>query len=113
MYEQLILAFGLQFSETFYNHKGDSTMESNLYHYGIISKFGRLLRFAIGGALIAITMFDPAEPIGWFDIYALLGIPVIVSAIIGWDPLVALYRALMVCFQQQKQHHKHRASPLQ
>ena len=78
-------------------------MESKFYNYGITSKFGRALRFAIGGALIAITMFDPAEPIGWFDIYALLAIPVIASATIGWDPLVAFYRTIKVCLRQQKQ----------
>lgn len=79
-------------------------MESRLYVYGVTSNFNRLLRFAIGGVLIAITMFDPAEPIGWFDVYALIAIPVITSAIIGWDPFVALYRALRKKLRQQKRH---------
>jgi hypothetical protein len=78
-------------------------MDSNFYLYGVSSKSGRALRFIIGGALIAITMLDPVEPIGWSDIYALIAIPIVVSAAIGWDPLVAIYRSLTACFRQQKQ----------
>jgi len=78
-------------------------MDSNFYLYGVTSKLGRALRFVVGGALIAITMLDPVEPIGWFDIYALIAIPIVVSAAVGWDPLVAVYRALTICFRQQSQ----------
>jgi len=84
------------------NHKGDTFMDSNFYLYGVTSKTGRAARFIIGSALIAITMLDPVEPIGWFDIYALIAIPIIVSAAIGWDPLLAIYRTLTTCFRQQK-----------
>lgn len=50
----------------------------------------RQLRAVVGTLMITIPMFTVTEAIGLWSIVILAAIPVLTSAIIGWDPLYAL-----------------------
>ena len=52
----------------------------------------RIVRLAIGSAMISgFAMFSPT-PVGWTAILPLLAIPVIVTAITGWCPIYSVTR---------------------
>ena len=50
----------------------------------------RVIRVLIGALLTGYTMGLNIEPLGWFSVLPLLAIPVVMTAIMGWDPLYSL-----------------------
>ena len=56
-----------------------------------VGGYDRLLRFALGGVLIADGLHGTG-PLGIDAWLLMLSIPVIVSAIIAWDPIYALFK---------------------
>jgi hypothetical protein len=56
-----------------------------------LDKHSRALRLLIGAGLIAFVMTTPQAPLGWYAVLPLLAIFPIFTAIIGWDPLKALF----------------------
>jgi len=50
----------------------------------------RELRIIFGAASILAVMLIVPSPMGWWSLLALAAVPVIVTAITGWDPLYAL-----------------------
>ena len=65
------------------------------WHYDLepnIGKFDKSIRYTVGVLLIAVILFTTTPTLGWYVLFPLLAIPVIVSAYVGWDPIYALFQ---------------------
>ncbi|MGD8573161.1 MAG: DUF2892 domain-containing protein, partial [Gammaproteobacteria bacterium] len=51
----------------------------------------RVIRFVAGALLIGFTMGAAVEKLGWLSVLPLVAIPVIMTAILNWDPLYGLF----------------------
>lgn len=68
-------------------HKYDSSR----FYGKNVSKSDGWFRYALGAALILVTMMFTSVADPWLVIPALIAIPVIYTAITNWDPLYALF----------------------
>ena len=80
--------------------------DRNMSRQAAVSKsnvggYDRLLRFAVGGVLIADGLHGTG-PLGIDAWLLMLSIPVIVSAIIAWDPFYALLKVRTATLRAQK-----------
>lgn len=50
----------------------------------------RVIRVLIGALLIGYTMGVTVDKLGWISVLPLLAIPVVMTAILSWDPLYSL-----------------------
>ena len=51
----------------------------------------RVIRVLIGALLIGYTMGVAVDKLGWLSVLPLLAIPVVMTAILSWDPLYSLF----------------------
>ena len=75
-----------------------------------IGFFGRELRMVIGVALIASVFAVPA-PIGLWALAPLIAVPIIMSAIMAWDPVYALVNRNTRIGDQSNIHQRTWSSP--
>ncbi len=66
------------------------THRSDIGNYENISVTNRFLRFSLSLIVIVFTMANPPSLIGWLAILHAGSILVTMTAINGWDPVVAL-----------------------
>lgn len=69
-------------------------MNKLIWHFDLnsnIAGFDRVIRYAVGFGLIAFTLVAP-ELFWWTILLPLVSVPIIVSAIIGWDPFYAIFQ---------------------
>lgn len=57
-----------------------------------VGKTDTLVRYVVGGALVASILAVTPLTLGWQLLLPLLGIPLVISAIIHWDPLYSLLK---------------------
>lgn len=62
-----------------------------------LGKSDRLLRYLVGAVLIGLLLFMSATAstvwsVGWLVLLPLLSIPIVISAIMRWDPVYAMLR---------------------
>jgi len=69
-----------------------NTTTSNFGHHPNVGNVDKVVRYVIGATLIGITLAITPANMGWTVLLALISIPVFISAIIGWDPLYALFQ---------------------
>lgn len=70
-------------------------MKKALWHYDLEPNIGNIdksIRYAVGVLLLAVTLLINTPTLGWYVLFPLISIPVIVSAYVGWDPLYALFQ---------------------
>lgn len=70
-------------------------MKKALWHYDLEPNIGNIdksIRFGIGVLLIGVILFINTPTLGWYVLFPLFAVPVIVSAYVGWDPLYALFQ---------------------
>lgn len=51
----------------------------------------RIIRVLAGALFIGFTMGIAIDKLGWFSVFPLLAIPLIMTAIIAWDPIYGLF----------------------
>lgn len=71
-------------------------MSTVKWHYDASPNVGnvdKIVRYAVGIALIA-PIFVLSTPTTWILLAPLVAIPVVISAITGWDPIYALFQKL-------------------
>lgn len=69
-------------------------MSTVKWHYDASPNVGnvdKVARYLIGATLIA-AIFIVSEPADWIYLLPLIAIPVVISAITGWDPIYALFQ---------------------
>lgn len=74
-------------------------MNKVIWHYDLNENVGlvdKAVRFVLSGVLIGITLLSTQTPVGWAVILPLIAIPIFISAIIGWDPVYALFQKLPI-----------------
>ena len=71
----------------YYQEKTMATVVERFNFTPNLSTPNRQLRFIVGALMIVAPMLSPAETLGNWSILMLAAIPVITTAIIGWDPL--------------------------
>lgn len=67
--------------------------------YGLVSNLGvidRATRYLVGAVLIGSLLLvgavaSAAWPIGWLVMLPLISIPIVISAIVRWDPIYAIF----------------------
>lgn len=69
-----------------------NTTTWNFGHHPNVGNVDKFVRYLIGITLIAITLTITPANMGWTVLLALISIPIFISAIIGWDPLYALFQ---------------------
>ena len=70
-------------------------MKKALWHYDLEPNIGNIdksIRYAVGVLLLAVILLINTPTLGWYVLFPLIAIPVIVSAYVGWDPLYALFQ---------------------
>ena len=70
-------------------------MKKALWHYDLEPNIGiidKSIRYTLGALLIAVILFAAPTTVGWYVLFPLFAIPVIVSAYVGWDPVYALFQ---------------------
>lgn len=68
-----------------------NTAKWNLYHHSNVGNVDKLVRYVVGATLIgSILVVTPAQ-FGLISLLPLIAIPIVISAIIGWDPIYALF----------------------
>jgi Inner membrane protein YgaP-like, transmembrane domain len=70
-------------------------MNTTTWKFGHVPNVGnvdKVVRYVAGAILIGITLAISPENMGWTVLLALISIPIVISAIIGWDPLYALFQ---------------------
>jgi len=81
------------------------THHSEIDSYENISVPNRFLRFSLSLIVIVFTMANPPSIIGWLAILHAIGILITMTAINGWDPILAFVHY----FSDKKlEHHDHR-----
>jgi len=68
--------------------------------YGLRSNLGftdRIARYLVGAILIGTLLIlnvtaATGESVGWLVLMPLLSIPIVISAIMRWDPVYAMFR---------------------
>lgn len=71
-------------------------MSTVKWHYDASPNVGnvdKIVRYVVGITLIA-AIFVSSTPITWISLLPLFAIPVVISAITGWDPIYALFQKL-------------------
>ena len=66
----------------------DEDIHQHNWSFSNIGMLDRVIRFIGGAALIGLTL--SGELVGWELLAALAAVPIIISAIIAWDPFYAL-----------------------
>jgi len=67
----------------------------------------RQLRTVIGTLMITIPMFTVPETLGLWSVLILAAIPVLTTAIIGWDPLYAVLDKTTYVAHEEEIHQRH------
>ena len=74
-------------------------MNTHTWHFDLhsnMSQTDKLIRYGLVIVLFALTLTLEISPMGWFVIAPLIAVPILASAIIGWDPLYALFQKLPI-----------------
>lgn len=72
-------------------------MTSTPWHFDLhpnVGNFDKVVRFGVAAAAIAIVLMTAPANVGWAVLLPLIAVPVVISAIIGWDPVYALFQKL-------------------
>lgn len=75
-------------------------MRAHRSKYGLRSNLGRTdrtVRYLVGAILIGTLLIlnvtgATGESVGWLVLMPLLSIPIVISAIMRWDPVYAMFR---------------------
>lgn len=70
-------------------------MNRTKWHFDLnpnMGVFDKSVRYILSIALIIPILFLTAASVGWAIILPLIAIPVFGSALIGWDPIYALFQ---------------------
>lgn len=70
-------------------------MKKTIWHYDLNPNIGTIdksIRYVVGAALIGVMLTVAPSPVGWLVILPLVAIPILISAISGWDPFYALFQ---------------------
>ena len=74
-------------------------MNKTIWRYDLNPNVGLIdksVRYVLGAALIGAMLVMTPTPIGWVVLLPLIAIPIFISAIIGWDPIYALFQKLPI-----------------
>lgn len=72
-------------------------MTTTHWHFDLhpnISNRDKVVRYAVGAIAIGAVLATAPANVGWAVLLPLLAIPMVISAIIGWDPVYALFQKL-------------------
>ena len=72
-------------------------MNTDKLHFDLNPNVGnvdKLARYAVGATLIGAILVVAPLQVGWIVFLPLIAIPIVISAIIGWDPIYALFQKL-------------------
>lgn len=72
-------------------------MNTTKWHFDFYPNMGEVdkyVRYGIGAMLIGSVLILAPSPMGWDVLMPLLAIPIVASAILGWDPLYALFQKM-------------------
>lgn len=70
-------------------------MNTTHWHFDInpnVGNIDRLVRYVACAALIGTVLVLTPTPAGWTNLLLLTAIPIVISAIVGWDPVYALFQ---------------------
>jgi hypothetical protein len=68
-------------------------MKKAIWHFNLSPNIGIIdtsVRYFVGATLIGVTLIATPTPVGWLVLLPLVAIPILISAISGWDPIYAL-----------------------
>ena len=68
-------------------------MKKAIWHFSLSPNIGiidKSVRYVVGAALIGVMLMATPTPVGWLVLLPLVAIPIVISAISGWDPIYAL-----------------------
>ena len=71
-----------------------NTAKLTFYHHPNVGNVDKLVRYGVGAALIGSILVVAPILIGWIALFPLIAIPIVISAIIGWDPIYALFHKM-------------------
>jgi len=72
-------------------------MTTTHWHFDLHPNVGnvdKVVRYITATALIGVVLATAPANIGWGVLLPLVAIPIVISAIIGWDPVYALFQKL-------------------
>lgn len=72
-------------------------MTTTPWHFNLHPNVGnvdKVVRFGIAATAIAVVLMTAPANVGWAVLLPLIAVPVVISAIIGWDPVYALFQKL-------------------
>jgi Inner membrane protein YgaP-like, transmembrane domain len=70
----------------------NTTAKLHYFHHPNIGNVDKLVRYFVGGVLIGSILIVAPTQVGWMALLPLMAIPIVISAIIGWDPIYALFQ---------------------
>jgi hypothetical protein len=76
---------------------GEITMSTANLHFDLnpnVGKVDKVARYVVGASLIGVILVVAPAQAGWVVLLPLMAIPIVISAIIGWDPIYALFQKL-------------------
>jgi len=68
-------------------------MKISIQHFNLSPNIGiidKSIRYVVGASLIGVILIATPTPVGWLVLLPLIAIPILISAISGWDPIYAL-----------------------
>jgi Inner membrane protein YgaP-like, transmembrane domain len=68
-----------------------NTAKWHLFHHPNVGNTDKLVRFVVGAALIGSIFVITSAQFGWITLLPLIAIPIVISAIMGWDPIYAMF----------------------
>jgi hypothetical protein len=74
-------------------------MNTHIWQFDLnpnVGAFDKICRYAVGVGLLGVTLAVAPTPIGWVVVLPLVAIPILISAIIGWDPMYAMFQKLPI-----------------
>ncbi len=74
-------------------------MNTTHWHFDLhpnVTNTDKIVRYVAGALLIGAILVVAPAPVGWVALLPLIAIPVVISAIIGWDPIYALFQKLPI-----------------
>ncbi|MEJ2652634.1 MAG: DUF2892 domain-containing protein [Gammaproteobacteria bacterium] len=66
------------------------------YHHPNVGNVDKIVRYVVGAALIGSILVVAPNQVSWIVLLPLMAIPIVISAIIGWDPIYALFQKLPI-----------------
>ena len=72
-------------------------MTTTPWHFDLHPNMGNVdkgFRYVTATALIGVVLATAPANVGWGALLPLIAIPLVISAIVGWDPVYALFQKL-------------------